>query len=102
MAEIKDNLRIQGISVEEINQSLGRIQDRLDALEGYRGFPDFKANPKLPVTESITLATAQAIQHYSESDFTEDNQFGVMKDSSENKVRLAVRIDGKMYSIELE
>jgi hypothetical protein len=44
VAEIKETLRIQDLNLDEVNRIMGRLQDRLDALEGYRGTPAFYAD----------------------------------------------------------
>jgi hypothetical protein len=41
VAEIKETLRIQDLNLDEVNRIMGRLQDRLDSLEGYRGTPAF-------------------------------------------------------------
>jgi hypothetical protein len=44
MTEIRENLRFGSTDLEEMNRVMGRIQDRLDALEGLRGEPAFFAD----------------------------------------------------------
>ena len=41
MAEIRENLRFDSLDLESMNRTMGRLQDRLDELEGRRGTPTF-------------------------------------------------------------
>lgn len=44
MTEIRETLRLNSTDLEEINRVMGRLTDRLDALEGLRGTPAFHAD----------------------------------------------------------
>ena len=44
MTEIRDTLRFNSVDLDELNRVMGRLQDRLDALEGLRGTPAFHSD----------------------------------------------------------
>lgn len=57
MAEIRENLRLSDLNLEELNRIMGRLQDRLDELEGRRGTPLFKSSVDMDgnrITNSVT------------------------------------------------
>lgn len=83
MAEIKETLRLTDLNLDELNRIMGRLQDRLDALEGLRGAPAFYSDvdlqeKRLLNVASITKETTEVTSEVSEEDtsFADPVDFG--------------------------
>ena len=57
MAEIRETLRFGSTDLEEMNRVMGRLQDRLDALEGLRGAPAFFSDVDLQEKRLLNVAS---------------------------------------------
>lgn len=57
MAEIRETLRLADLNLDELNRVMGRLQDRLDALEGLRGAPAFYSDVDLQEKRLLNVAS---------------------------------------------
>lgn len=70
--EARRSFRVSGLSIENINFTLGLIADRMDEMEGRRGAPEFKSNVDMnnnklknvgaatEVSEAVVLSQVQS------------------------------------------
>jgi len=56
LSEIRETLRFGSTDLEEMNRVMGRLQDRLDALEGLRGEPAFHADVNIKENQLLNVS----------------------------------------------
>ena len=56
MAEIRETLRFGSTDLEEMNRVMGRLQDRIDELEGRRGDPVFLSDVNFSQKQLLNVA----------------------------------------------
>ena len=63
MAEIRETLRFGSTDLEEMNRVMGRLQDRIDELEGRRGDPVFLSDVNFSQKQLLNVAgLAQSVE----------------------------------------
>lgn len=65
MTEIRETLRLTDFNIDELNRIMGRVQDRLDALEGLRGEPAFYSNVNMRSNNINNVGSMNASSVYS-------------------------------------